>query len=290
MLNLVLLRTFFEIVEHSSFAAAADVLSLTPSAVSGHVRRLELEVGKPLLARTTRSVSLTQDGELLYSYARDLLRMEEEARAKLSGRYRETRLRLGASEDFASTFLPQVLRTFRRSNPGLTLELKVGITVKLLSEYAQRKLDIVIGKQTKATNGGELLWRESLVWAGCEDLRIGKDDPVPLIVFPRPCVLRESATEALAEVGRTSRLVFESPSFAGCVSAALAGFGLTPIAESQLRSGLKIYGPDEDLPTMPPMQYLAFYNQTNATARDLIAAVRDAGVRTRFVYDAPAAA
>lgn len=285
MLNLTLLRTFLEIVENSSFAVAAEVLSLTPSAVSGHVRRLEELVGKPLLARTTRTVRPTPEGEMLYSYTRELLRLEQEARAKITGKYKDARLRIGASEDFASTWLPQVLRAFRSSNPGLTLELKVGMTVKLLNDYSQRRLDIVIGKQSRPIEGAELLWQENVVWAGCDDFAIAETDHVPLVAFPKPCVLRESATEALADVGRAARLVFESPSFAGCLSAALAGFGLTPIARSQLKPGLRVFGEADGLPSIPNMQYLCLYDTQNSLARDLIGAVRETGVRTRFAYD-----
>ncbi|CAH2398935.1 LysR family transcriptional regulator [Mesorhizobium ventifaucium] len=70
MLELVLLRTFVTVFDEGGFSRAAARLNLTQSAVSGHLRRLEEQVGKPLLKRTTRSLEMTQDGERLLAYAR----------------------------------------------------------------------------------------------------------------------------------------------------------------------------------------------------------------------------
>ena len=66
-LDIVLLRSLLEVVDTGGFALAAHNLALTPSAVSGHIKRLEHSAGKQLLARTTRSLELTAAGELLFS-------------------------------------------------------------------------------------------------------------------------------------------------------------------------------------------------------------------------------
>ena len=85
VLDLTLLRTFLEVVDCGGFALAADALSLTPSAVSGHIKRLEVLAGATLLDRTTRSFEVTPAGETLYAYARNIVDLEREARARLSG-------------------------------------------------------------------------------------------------------------------------------------------------------------------------------------------------------------
>ena len=84
-LETVLLRTFLEIVDSGSFATAAERLALTPSAVSGHMRRLEQIAGASLLARTTRRLELTQAGDTLYAYGRNILDLEREAFLSLCG-------------------------------------------------------------------------------------------------------------------------------------------------------------------------------------------------------------
>ncbi|WP_370542291.1 LysR family transcriptional regulator [Burkholderia cenocepacia] len=80
-LDIALLRTFLEVVDRRGFAPAAERLALTPSAVSGHIKRLEQAAGTVLLARTTRRIALTQAGDTLYAYARTSRSMSTMLRA-----------------------------------------------------------------------------------------------------------------------------------------------------------------------------------------------------------------
>lgn len=281
-LDTVLLRTFIEIVDSGSFATAAERLSLTPSAVSGHMRRLEQIAGASLLARTTRRLELTQAGDTLYAYGRNILDLEREARAKLRGTPLRGRLRIGASEDFAGAWLPQVLQRFRQWNPEATVELKVGITADLLRQQERGRLELVFGKQCSRVEGsGTLLWEEPLVWAFAADQPLPAEPPLPLAVFPEPCVYRESAVRALGKTDRVWRIVFESGSMAGCLSAARAGFAITVIADSQRSEGLRILGSEDGLPELPMARFYAFASGDNPVSTALIEAARSAG-QSRF--------
>ncbi|WP_338881838.1 LysR substrate-binding domain-containing protein [Achromobacter veterisilvae] len=281
-LDTVLLRTFLEIVDSGSFATAAERLSLTPSAVSGHMRRLEQIAGASLLARTTRRLELTQAGDTLYAYGRNILDLEREARAKLRGTPLRGRLRIGASEDFAGAWLPQVLQRFRQWNPEATVELKVGITADLLRQQERGRLELVFGKQCSRVEGsGTLLWEEPLVWAFSADQPLPAEPPLPLAVFPEPCVYRESAVRALGKTDRVWRIVFESGSMAGCLSAARAGFAITVIADSQRSEGLRILGSEDGLPELPMARFYAFASGDNPVSTALIEAARSAG-QSRF--------
>ncbi|SSW72058.1 HTH-type transcriptional activator CmpR [Achromobacter veterisilvae] len=281
-LDTVLLRTFLEIVDSGSFATAAERLSLTPSAVSGHMRRLEQIAGASLLARTTRRLELTQAGGTLYAYGRNILDLEREARAKLRGTPLRGRLRIGASEDFAGAWLPQVLQRFRQWNPEATVELKVGITADLLRQQERGRLELVFGKQCSRVDGsGTLLWEEPLVWAFAADQPLPAEPPLPLAVFPEPCVYRESAVRALGKTDRVWRIVFESGSMAGCLSAARAGFAITVIADSQRSEGLRILDSEDGLPELPMARFYAFASGDNPVSTALIEAARSAG-QSRF--------
>src|ERR1700761_7862210 len=83
MLNFELLRTFVAVADCGGFHRAAERLNLTQSTVSQQIKRLELETERPLSRRTTRSVALTGDGEMLLGDARRLLQLEESARHRL---------------------------------------------------------------------------------------------------------------------------------------------------------------------------------------------------------------
>jgi DNA-binding transcriptional LysR family regulator len=83
---------------------AAERLNLTQSTVSQEIERLELETKRPLFRRTTRSVALTDDGEMLLGDARRLLQFEEAARHRLVAP------RLAPSQDISGS-----LRSWRRT-------------------------------------------------------------------------------------------------------------------------------------------------------------------------------
>lgn len=282
-LDIVLLRTFLEVVESGGFAAAAERLALTPSAVSGHIKRLELATKKRLLERTTRSLQLTAAGELLIAYARNIIGLEREARARLSGASISGRIRIGASEDFAGSWLPQVLETFHRWHPQASIELKVGITAELIRQLQAEQLEVVFGKQcSRVAENGELLWQEELVWAYAAHRPFASQGEVALAAFPEPCIYRESAISALSQAGRPWRMAFESSSMAGCLAAARAGFAVAPVARSQLRDGLRALGADEGMPVLPDMGFYAFANPGSMAARALITQVKEVGWRQRF--------
>jgi DNA-binding transcriptional LysR family regulator len=282
-LDTVLLRTFFEVVDSGSFATAAERLALTPSAVSGHIKRLEQNAGVALLTRTTRHLALTQAGDTLYAYGRNILDLEREVRAKLRGTPLRGLVRVGASEDFAGTWLPQVLQRFRRQHPEATIDLKVGITADLLRQQERGRLDLVFGKQcSRVGKSGTLLWEEPLAWAYAEDADLDPGQPLPLAVFPDPCIYRESAIAALNKAGRAWRLVFESSSMAGCLSAASSGFAVTVIAGSQRTEGVRLLGREEGMPALPVARFYAFPRSDSAACSALIEAARRAGQQGRF--------
>lgn len=278
LLDLVLLRSLVAVVDGGSFAAAAERLSLTPSAISGHIRRLEHSVDARLLARSTRRLSLTAAGQALYDSSRHLLALEQQARARLHGGGVRGRLRIGASEDFASTWLPQVLQRFGQWHPQAQVELRVGITADLLRQQARGRLDVVFGKQCHATGGdGQWLWEEPLVWVFAADRELPASGPLPLAAFAEPCAYREAAVQALAQAGRPWRLAFESSSMAGCLAAARAGFAVTVVAASQQGPGLRALGSAEGLPALPVARFCAFAPAGHAAGAALIEAARRCG-------------
>jgi DNA-binding transcriptional LysR family regulator len=113
------------VVEGGSFARAADALGLTPSGVSRAMARLEARIGVRLLDRTTRSLSLTDEGRLLYANINPLVLGIEEAVTHAAGSSGAVRGRLRVNTDaFTSRLLlsPHIGR-FLDLYPELSLEL-----------------------------------------------------------------------------------------------------------------------------------------------------------------------
>jgi DNA-binding transcriptional LysR family regulator len=99
MMEFELLRAVVAVADCGSFHRAAERLNLTQSTVSQQIKRLELETKRPLFRRTTRSVALTDDGEMLLGDARRLLQFEEAARHRLAAPRLSGTARLGVVEE-----------------------------------------------------------------------------------------------------------------------------------------------------------------------------------------------
>src|SRR5471030_410683 len=137
MLDLELLRSFVSVVDSGGFTRAGERVHRTQSTVSQQIKRLEDDVGQPLLHRSAKDVTPTEAGERLLSYARRLLSLAEEARDVMARPGHEGAVRLGIPEDFAAYRLTKLLATFSRARPGLRLDVRAD-----QSTYLRRDLEI----------------------------------------------------------------------------------------------------------------------------------------------------
>src|SRR5258708_24270122 len=102
MFDLELLRSFVSVVDSGGFTRAGERVHRTQSTVSQQIKRLEDDVGQPLLNRTGKDVTPTEAGERLLSYARRLLSLAEEARDVVTRPGHEGAVRLGVPQGFAA--------------------------------------------------------------------------------------------------------------------------------------------------------------------------------------------
>lgn len=119
------LEVFVRVVQEGGLSAAARSLSLTPSAVSKLVTRLENRLGARLLVRTTRALALTDEGEAYYrSGLRILQELNEADQAVGTGSLRG-RLRVNASIPFGTMFVAPLVRSFLERHPQIGIELNL---------------------------------------------------------------------------------------------------------------------------------------------------------------------
>src|SRR5688572_2084087 len=115
----LLLRAFVAVSETGGFTRAARRLNFTQPAVSHQIRRLEELVGRPLIRRTTRSLTLTGDGEDFLYHARQILTGLD----ALAQRFRPSEVtgvvRFGTPEAFMGERLPALLCRFSRAFPAV---------------------------------------------------------------------------------------------------------------------------------------------------------------------------
>src|SRR6516164_7259886 len=197
MLEFDLLRAFVAVAECGGFRRAAERLHLTQSTVSQQIRRLELETGRSLFRRNTRTVALTDDGEMLLGDARRLLQLEEAARFRLEAPRLSGTVRLGVVEEVAGGSLPSALGRFATLHPAVKLEVQIGVSAELIEQFDKGRLDVVFAKRPLGTSRGRLVWREPMVWAAADTFDLVLDSTLPLALYRERSVSREAALAAL---------------------------------------------------------------------------------------------
>lgn len=241
--DLEVLRTYVLGVELGSFARAADRLGRSTSAVSAQLKKLEEQVGTPLLQKAGRGLAMTDTGETLLGYARRLLELNDEAASAMRGADLEGWVRLGLQEDFGEGMLQEVLGQFARAHPRVRIEVRIARNLELLERVSSGQLDLALAwGGSSDTPYAERLGDVPLCWIGSakRDLPFPSGEPVPLVALEAPCLLRTVATNAMDGAGIPWRMAITSPSLGGIWAGVSAGLGITVRTPIGLTPGLRI--------------------------------------------------
>lgn len=226
------LRSFMTGIELGSFALAAARLCRSTSAVSAQLRKLEQQCGAPLVTKQGRGLALTPAGELLLSYARRLLALNDEAMQAVKGELLQGEISLGMQEDFGETLMPEVLGRFSRQHPGLRISARVERNHSLTEGVMRGELDLALAWQTDTLPANAIVLKQlALQWISSPTLDhfsyLSGKAPLPLVVFDAPCIMRSRAIAALDKAKIPWRIAFTSRSLGGIRAAVSAGLGVT---------------------------------------------------------------
>lgn len=121
------MQTFAAVADAGSFIRAAEILGLSRAAVSRHVADLETRLGTRLIHRTTRRLSLTEEGEIFLARCRELIAGVEEAEAELGARGGAARglLRINAPVSFGISHLAPLWPEFQALYPEVRLDIEL---------------------------------------------------------------------------------------------------------------------------------------------------------------------
>jgi len=119
------LRTFVEVVDAGSFVGAAEPLEMSKAAVSRYVADLEARLGVRLLHRTTRKLSLTEEGEVFYVRSRELLNALESAESEITSRTGDAigLLRVNVPVSFGILHLGDAWAAFKALHPQVNFDV-----------------------------------------------------------------------------------------------------------------------------------------------------------------------
>lgn len=271
--ELGLLQTLVAVSDNGGFTRAGHRLGLTQSTVSLQIKKLEKALGCKVFSRERGwrggEPRATAEGEILLNYARQILRLCDEASSRLLEPDVKGTVRLGTPEDFATVHLPHILARFAQAHPRVALEVNCDFTLNLLEGFSRGEYDLVLFKREPQGTTGGLgksspadgvgLWREVLVWAASPKLVLDHKEPLPLVLAPTPDVYRKRALASLDAAGRAWRIVYSSPSLAGLQAAVGAGLGITVLPKGMVPAGFIIMGQHEHaLPELPDTELVLY--------------------------------
>lgn len=248
-----LLRSFAYIAEEGSFTRAAERVGRTQSAVSMQIQRLEALLGDSLLIRGKGgSVQLTPQGAALLDQARELLALNDKIWSRFHGPKMEGTVRLGSPDDYALRYLPQVLRRFADTHPGVEVEVHCLPSYELVERLMDGSLDLSLISEGNEPRRwpSTTLWRGPLRWITSERYAPHRQDPLPIATAPTDC-WGSAALDALLRAGRRWRIAYSSASQVGTHAPVLAGLAVTVSTISWVPEGLRVVRPDEGLPPLP---------------------------------------
>lgn len=127
-MTLLAYQIFQTVVEQGSFQRAADVLNLTPSAISHAVSTAEKELGFPLFNRNKNGVTLTSYGESLQPYILTVLNSDaklQQAILEFNGLTHGS-VKIGTFSSVCNSFIPDLVTTFSKQHPNIEIKIYQG--------------------------------------------------------------------------------------------------------------------------------------------------------------------
>ena len=149
------LRVFLTLARVLNMSRAAQELSLTPSGISYCLKALEADLGCRLFERTSRRISISNEGRAFLPKAEAIIDQMASARAMLrtASDWKKGRLRLGASTTACQYLLPPVLREFRESFPGFTIKIEPCNQGQAIDYLKEDHIDIAVFTEPAALTG-----------------------------------------------------------------------------------------------------------------------------------------
>ncbi|MEK9606330.1 MAG: LysR family transcriptional regulator, partial [Gammaproteobacteria bacterium] len=138
------LKSFVAIATHKTFAKAAEVVCLTPSAIGQQIKALEEETGVILFDRSTRPPELTPSGYQILEMARAMLELEEQTLASIHGNTIAGTLSLGTVRSSALELLPKAINAMNKKYPQLKINLHVSLSTNLIADVATGRIDAAV--------------------------------------------------------------------------------------------------------------------------------------------------
>src|SRR5258708_4833643 len=261
-MDLFQLETFVALAETKSFSLAARKMHRTQPAISQAVRKLETEIGEPLLDRSSRNGNLTAAGELLLQYAEKLLNLRTEARGALTElrQLQSGRLSIAANE-FTCIYLLRVLEQFRRQCPMIKVAVQRAFASHVPEDVASHKVELgaISYKPESPALRSIAVYRDELAFivppkhplAGAREVRIRQLGAESFVAHNVPSPWREGVREAFRRHKTPLNMEVEMPTIEAIKRFVAMGNGVALVpgicVDAELKRGELVQVPVREL-------------------------------------------
>jgi len=230
------LKIFCCVIEAGGISPAAKLLNRVPSNVTSRIQKLEAELNKPLFIREKNRLRASPAGQKLFSHAKKILSMAEQALDELNQDKPTGSLRLGSVEAVAASRLSGVLMKFHQRYSEVDLELTISPTGDLADKILASELDLALVCDPISDKRVEVLpiFQEKLVLVSAlrDDIinsPIDLGSKPTILGFSTQCMYRSRLTQWLKHAEVIPRIVEINSYFAllNCITAGM-GVGLVP--------------------------------------------------------------
>jgi DNA-binding transcriptional LysR family regulator len=280
-----LLRTFVSVIDLGAYTKAGDALGRTQPAISLQIRRLEELVGAPVIKQAGRSLLLTSEGEMLLSYAREILRLNDQAasyfnRSKMAGV-----LRVGLPNDYAVAFLQGVITEYTHQHADISLEIHCGWSADILDRLHADELDLAVAMvNNERAQYLSRTWIERPIWAAADAIEFDPAKGVPLAAHPEGCAYRARMIQALDAAQIRWRVAYTGPGISGLQNAVVNGLGVSALTRYTMLQGMRALDEADGFPPLAEIRVGLFYKHPRLSEagigliNHLIARLDEAGV------------
>ena len=208
---------------------------------------------------------------MLLSYAREILRLNDEAASYFNRSTIGGVLRVGLPNDYAVAFLQGVITEYTRQHPEISLELHCGWSAEILQRLHGDELDIVVAMaNNEHTQYLSRSWIERPIWAAAESARFEPSDGVLIAAHPEGCAYRARMIQALDAAQIRWRVAYTGPGIAGLQNAVVNGLGVSALTRYTMLPGMRALDESDGFPPLAEIRVGLFYKHPRLS---------DAGIR-----------
>ncbi|MDR4219765.1 transcriptional regulator [Priestia megaterium] len=233
------LRIFKCVAETKSLSKAAEVLGYVQPHISQRIKNLEEELGTKLLIRTNRGVTLTNEGEALFSYAQRILLLMEEAKAEVNPNKFKRSLIIGASQTVSATKVPSLFSSFLKEHRDIEVKIKTDRKQVLQEMLSYGEIDglFLSGTYNEAQFETVYHYAEKMVLISpLYEAPEEKDQPALLINSDGNCIYRNRLLEFSKEHHLHKASIMEFDSLEAILQAVRNGLGMSVVPASVVNS------------------------------------------------------